>query len=133
MSAVVQQRHQRLRHHLDPHDSAQPTDLWWLITRAHRYAAAAGITIDVVLDAQTYQRRTGLSVGTWWAGAAYTGPPGARLAVPLLYLNPRLLLTRGDAETVIAHEVMHARWPSYGHRRIAFERAQQLLDAVASE
>lgn len=131
MTTVVQARHRQLRHHLDHAAAAALTDAWWLITRVHEYATAAGITVDVVLDAVSYRRRTGLDVGVWWAGAAYTGPPAARRAKPLIYLNPQLVPTRGEAELVIAHEVMHARWPSYGHRPAAFARAQYLLDTVA--
>lgn len=132
MSALVRHRQSLLRHHLDPADSATRADLWWLLTRTHAYAAAAGIAVDVVLDQRSYHHWTGRTVGDWCAGAAYTGPVGARWPVPLIYLSPRLLPTRGDAETVIAHEVMHARWPSYGHKKIAFARAQQLLDTVAA-
>lgn len=130
MTTVVQVRTQQLRHHLDDLTAATPCDQWWLLTRTHEYAAAAGIAVDVVLDALSYRRRTGLDVGQWWAGAAYTGMPGARIAKPLVYLNPGLIPTRGDAELVIAHEIMHCRWPSYGHRAIAFSRAQALLDQV---
>lgn len=129
---ITQLRTQQLRHHLDPGIAALPADPWWLVTRTHQFAAAAGITVDVVLDALTYRRRTGLEVGRWWAGAAYTGKPGARIATPLIYLNPRLCPTRGQAELVIGHEIMHARWPSYGHSKVAFDRAQHLLDTVRS-
>ena len=131
MTTIVQARTQQLRHHLDPVTASTPCDQWWLLTRAHEYAAAAGIAIDVVLDAWSYRRRTGLDVGRWWAGAAYTGMPGERVTTPLVYLNPRLIPTRGEGELVIAHEIMHCRWPSYGHRAIAFTRAQGLLDRVA--
>jgi hypothetical protein len=131
MTTVVQARHQQLRHYLDDVTAERPADLWWLITRTHQYAAAAGITVDVVLDALSYRRRTGLDVDPWWAGATYTGMPGARPVRPLVYLNPRLIATRGDGELVIVHEIMHGRWPSYGHRAVAFDRAQQLLDTVA--
>ncbi|WP_430787172.1 hypothetical protein [Actinoplanes sp. G11-F43] len=127
---ITQLRTQELRHHLDPHLAAMPADPWWLVTRTHQFAAAAGITVDVVLDAVTWCRRTGLQVGRWWAGAAFVGEPGARVPVPLIYLNRQLCPTRGQAELVIVHEMMHARWPSYGHRKIAFDRAQQLLDVV---
>jgi hypothetical protein len=132
MTTVVQHRHRQLQHHLNPATAALPADLWWLITRTHQYAAAAGIGVDVVLDAASYHRRTGLTVGPWWAGAAYTGEPGNRPAKPLIYLNPRLIPTRGDGELVIAHEVMHGRWPSYGHRAVAFDRAQRLIDLAAA-
>lgn len=128
----MQDRHRQLHHQLHDAVAALPADPWWLITRTHQYAAAAGISVEVVLDDASYRRRTGLDVGAWWVGAAYTGTPGDRSAKPLIYLNPRLIPTRGDGELIIAHEIMHGRWPSYGHRAVAFDRAQRLLDRVGA-
>ncbi len=132
MSALVQTRHQQLRHRLNAHQAVRYADAAWLIARTHAYAAVAGVRVEVVLNAAVYAQRTGLAVSDWWAGDTFTGPAGARRRIPIVYLNPALLPTRGDAETVIAHEIMHARWPSYGHRPVAFTRAQQLLDAFGA-
>jgi len=132
MSALVQTRHRQLHHHLADDQARMVTDAGWLISRAHRYAAAAEVLIEVVLDPAQFARRTGLSVPDTWAGVAYTGPAHQRLRAALVYLNQALMPTRGDAERVIAHEIMHVRWPSYGHREVAFTRAQQLLDTVDS-
>ncbi|MEU1812986.1 hypothetical protein [Micromonospora aurantiaca (nom. illeg.)] len=132
VETAVQRRHRRLRHRLPTGTANLPADPQWLLDRVLTYAEAAKVPVTVILDAQAYTARTGVPVTPLTAGDCYTGPPGDRAAVRVIYLSPVLLPTRGVAECVIAHEIMHARWPSYGHRPIAFQRAQELLDHVGA-
>ena len=114
-----------------PADEASlPVDPTWLSARALDFARVAGMRFLLVLDAGRYGRLTGQQLSTADVGRAYLGPANARLAVPLLYLQPAALASRGDADQVLAHEVTHLKWPSYGHKVLAFERAQWLLNQI---
>jgi len=42
-----------------------------------------------------------------------------RLSMPLMVVNLAQVPTRGSADKVLAHETMHLRVPSYGHKREA--------------
>ena len=126
-------RTRALRHGLPDAIAALPVDAGWLALRTERFAAASGIEVRLVLRPATYERLTGQRPSPGAAGhACLYGQDGTRFTVPVVYLNPGLLADRGDAEQVLAHEFMHVRWPSYGHKREGFERAQQLLDALAN-
>lgn len=50
----------------------------------------------------------------------FAGPADARDEHALIYLNLEHLAHRREADRVLAHEFMHLRWPSFGHKQIAF-------------
>ncbi len=129
-SALTIARTQALRSPLPEYEGGLPADELWLRARAAQFARAAGLRFLLVLDAARYMRLTGQQIGAEVVGRAYRGPEGARLAVPLLYLQQASLATRAEADQVLAHEATHLKWPSYGHKVAAFDRAQWLLDQV---
>lgn len=124
-------RTRALRHSLPTEIASLPVDAGWLALRTEKFEAASGIGVRLVLSLAAYHRLTGRRPSPDAAGhACLFAPDGSRFPLPVVFLNPGLLRDRGDAEQVLAHEFMHARWPSYGHKREGFERAQQLLDAL---
>jgi hypothetical protein len=62
----------------------------------------------------------------------FLGEYGRRLDIPLMAVNLTHVATKEAADRVFAHEVMHLRWPSYGHKQVAFDRAQNVLDTVGA-
>ena len=102
----------------------------WLRDRARLFSAAAEVKFHLITSAALYTRMTGEQLNDGDIGRAHLGPAEARLPVPLVYLNVGALETRRAADQALAHETMHVGWPSYGHKAIAFERAQQVLDTV---
>ncbi|MFC5645368.1 hypothetical protein [Kitasatospora cinereorecta] len=129
-SAITIARTRALRSPLLAHEADLPADAPWLRGRAQQFTRAAGLRFLLVLDAAQYSRLTGQQIGVEVVGRAYRGPENARMAVPLLYLQQAALATRTEADQVLAHEVTHLKWPSYGHKIKAFDRAQWLLDQV---
>lgn len=124
---LTQRRHAALRSPLpDDLQRAVPTEAW-LRRRCVQLLAAADVAAELVFDADEYEARTGRPADPWRAGEVFRG---RGMDVPLLYIRLALLPDNAEADRVITHEVMHLRWPSYGHKQAAFERAQQLLDAV---
>jgi len=130
MSAIARRRHARLRAGLPAEQAMGPVTPAWLQHRVAYYLELADIDAELILDATDYVRRTGRPHDPRRAGEVYRWPD--RADRPLLFLDPYHLPSREEATRVIAHEVMHLRWPSYGHKQIAFHRAQQLLDAAAA-
>ncbi|GJF30278.1 hypothetical protein KNE206_29780 [Kitasatospora sp. NE20-6] len=129
-SAITIARTRALRSPLPACEADLPADVPWLRARAPHFARAAGLRFLLILDAAKYTRLTGQQIGVEVVGRAYRGPESARLAVPLLYLQQAALATRTEADQVLAHEVTHLKWPSYGHKVKAFDRAQWLLAQV---
>ncbi|RKE03010.1 hypothetical protein [Streptomyces sp. TLI_171] len=127
-SALTIARTRALRSPLPACEAALPADQLWLRARAQQFARAAGLRFLLVLDSAKYTRLSGQRVGAEVVGRAYRGPESTRLPVPLLYLQQDALATRAEADQVLAHEVTHLKWPSYGHKVAAFDRAQWLLD-----
>ncbi|MFE4516708.1 hypothetical protein ACFRMQ_21230 [Kitasatospora sp. NPDC056783] len=111
-------------------DAEQLPTTTWLRDRARLFSAAAKVKFHLITSAALYTRMTGEQLSSGDVGRAYSGPASARLPVPLVYLNLEVLGTRRAVDKALAHEVMHVGWPSYGHKAIAFERAQQVLNAV---
>jgi len=126
----TQARHNALRPALPAATAARPVTRQWLLARIQQYLELANVDAHPILDAEEYEQRTGRPPDPGRAGEIFRGPPADPVRPPLLYLNPTLLPTCAEADRLIAHEVMHLRWPSYGHKREAFARAQQLLDTV---
>nr|BEK71297.1 hypothetical protein KPHV_85240 [Kitasatospora purpeofusca] len=113
-------------------EAVQAPTASWLRDRARLFSTAASVRFHLITQAGLYTRMTGEQLSTGDIGRAYFGPDGARLPVPLVYLNLPALGTRRAADQALAHEVMHIGWPSYGHKAIAFDRAQHVLDTVGS-
>lgn len=125
-------RTQALRHHLPAETAARPVDAGWISLRTARFEAASGVSVRLVLRAATYRSLTGQLPSPRAAGqACLYALDGTRMNPAVVFLDLSLLHDRGQADRVLAHEFMHVCWPSYGHKAAAFERAQQLLDALA--
>ncbi|MBV9025223.1 MAG: hypothetical protein JO362_15850 [Streptomycetaceae bacterium] len=98
------------------------------------------LRVDRGLDALNHARAlTGAAAGHASAGECRKCPfselSEERWASPALLTLPHYLAqvpTRGSADKVLAHETMHLRVPSYGHKREAFACAQVILDLVGS-
>lgn len=129
MSTLVQLRHRQLRHHLPARHAQRHVDESWLRARFEQYPTAAGIEADLHLAREVYAAATGTRPPNSSIGMAYR--PIDRTAWRCAFIDLEQLHTRGQAELEIAHEVMHLTWWSYGHRPIAFLRAQQLIDTLA--
>lgn len=107
--------------------AASPTSRDWVATRLAEYCHFVSVAADFTADPALYCALTGRAKDLYRAGEVFRFSPPQR---PLVHVNLRLAPTLGQAELVIAHEVMHLRWPSYGHKQIAFQRAQELLDSI---
>lgn len=126
--SISAERHAQLRHHLPSRIAHRVVDEHWLRARFSRYCAAAGITADLYVTRNGYHRATGQRPRPANIGMAFR-PAGE--GQQCIFIDLEQLRTRGQAELELAHEIMHLRWWSYGHRAIAFTRAQQLIDTVA--
>lgn len=123
-------RHFALRHRLGTEEAAKPATRAWVSERIHRYAEVAGVgAVAAVTTAAAYQALSGRPVveGMWGEANWSCGER------PVVYVDPAKAGTRAQAELVVAHEVAHVRWRSYGHRTVLFERCQQLIDRLALE
>lgn len=127
---VTDARHAALRSPLPPHERDLPVDMGWLRWRAKQFAYVSQRPFHLVVDLQAYASVTGMPFYAHYAAQVYLGPEDARLAVPLMAINLSLVKTREDADRALAHETMHLVVPSYGHKKTAFARAQQLMDLV---
>ncbi|MCG7524017.1 hypothetical protein MHW47_06115 [Streptomyces sp. OfavH-34-F] len=96
------------------------------------FREAAERSFALTFDIARYAEATGLRFHPHYVAQVYRGEEGARLDTPLMVVNLAQVSTRADADRVLAHECMHLRVPSYGHKKSAFACAQEILDQVAS-
>lgn len=130
MSATTMRRHFALCHRLSTAEAVQPATAAWVVARIHRYAGVAGVApVVATTSGPEYQAFSGRPVGPDMWGEANWACGGC----PVVYVDPAKARTRGAAELVVAHEVAHVRWRSYGHRRVLFDRCQALIDQVAEK
>ena len=133
MSGQCVSRQLALVHHLPAAEALLPATPAWTQDRFRRYCHAAGLPAAVLFTDRTrYAHAKGEPVRHDAAGETHFGLPGQRLRVPLVLIDPARCGTRALTETVIAHEVVHARYPSLGHSARFFHHVQQLLDTVAA-
>ena len=134
MSAQTVGRQLGLLHRLPAEQAIQPADPRWVRRRLLTYQQVAGIpAMRTFTDRDAYACAKGEPLRPDAAGEAHTGLPGSRLTVPLVFVDPARCGTRALAETVVAHEVTHARYLSLGHSQRFFDRVQELLDGVAAQ
>ncbi|MEU9255755.1 hypothetical protein AB0D66_28390 [Streptomyces sp. NPDC048270] len=107
-------------------------DTRWLRARAELFKEAAERPFALTFDTARYAEATGLPFHSHYVAQVFRGEPGSRLKVPLMALNLARVGTRADADRALAHECMHLRVPSYGHKLEAFACAQDILDRVGS-
>lgn len=131
--ALTVERTEALLHGLPTEIAALPADVDWLRWRAELFAKATGTRVRLVVTPVAYRALTGLAPAPGAVGHACLYAHGVRLVRPVVYLAPARLADRGAAEQVLAHEFMHVKWPSYGHKLAAFAAAQHLLDVVAED
>ncbi|WP_432140039.1 hypothetical protein [Streptomyces sp. bgisy154] len=125
-------RHEALVSRLPPGEAQLPVDTRWLRERAELFRQAAERPFALTFDTVWYAEATGLAFHPHYVAQVYRGEPGARLETPLMVMNLNMVPTREDADRALAHECMHLRVPSYGHKREAFACAQAILDRVGS-
>ncbi|MER5356306.1 hypothetical protein ABT093_39060 [Kitasatospora sp. NPDC002551] len=125
-------RHEALVSRLPPREAQLPVDTRWLRGRAELFRQAAERPFALTFDTAWYAEATGLVFHPHYVAQVYRGEPGARLETPLMVMNLNMVSTREDADRALAHECMHLRVPSYGHKREAFACAQEILDRVGS-
>jgi hypothetical protein len=125
-------RHEALRSPLPQDELGTAVDPQWLRSRADLFMEAAERSFVLTLDLDHYASRTGLQFHTHYAAQVFRGKHTQRLEVPLMAVNLVHVRTREAADKVLAHECMHLRVPSYGHKTAAFACAQRLLDGVGS-
>ncbi|MEU6405410.1 hypothetical protein [Streptomyces sp. NPDC046985] len=125
-------RHEALLSPLPPGQAQLPVDTRWLRARAELFREAAERPFALTFDSTRYTETTGLHFHPHYVAQVYRGEEDARLETPLMVVNLARVPTRADADRVLAHECMHLRVPSYGHKKIAFAYAQEILDQVAS-
>ncbi|MCX5216209.1 hypothetical protein OG689_44545 [Kitasatospora sp. NBC_00240] len=123
-------RHEALRSPLPAEELLEPVTTKWLRNRAGLFMRAASRPFALTFDLARYSEASGLAFHEHYVAQVYRGDAGNRLDVPLMAVNLALVPTREAADKVLAHESMHLRWPSYGHKRQAFAGAQNLLDKV---
>lgn len=126
-AAATQARHFALTHHLPAGVAAEPASARWVRQRARRYAAAAGVELHTVTTSpDRYTALTGIPVGPDdWGKASWAA------GRHIVYIQPHCGGgTKGGVELVVAHEISHLRWPSYGHRTVFFDRVQRLVDTA---
>lgn len=127
-TSTTQQRHDRLRHHLPPRVARRSVDEAWIRGRFLAYQHATTQALVLCLTRADYSALTGSEPPATSLGMTYRHRESG---IRVIFLDLEQLQTRGQAELTLAHEMMHAQWWSYGHRPIAFRRAQELIDAVA--
>jgi len=125
-------RHAALRSPLPAQEAQLAVDTQWLRRRAQLFATAAERPFTLMFDLAKYSQITGIQFHDHYVAQVYRGEYGARLAVPLMAVNLRRVRTREDADRVLAHETMHLKVPSAGHKVAAFAAAQRLLDLVGA-
>lgn len=125
-------RHEALLSPLPAPESLLPVDTRWLRARADLFKEAAERPFTLTFDTAGYSEATGLPFHPHFVAQVFRGEPESRLDVPLMALNLARVTTRADADRALAHECMHLRVPSYGHKREAFACAQNILDRVGS-
>jgi lysine/ornithine N-monooxygenase len=125
-------RHEALRSPLPPAELGLPVTTQWLRARAELFARVAERHFRLTFDPAQYSKATGLLFAPHYVAQVYRGEPDQRWEVPLMVVNLARVLTREAADRVFAHETMHLRVPSYGHKRQAFAWAQQALDRVGA-
>ncbi|OIV36993.1 hypothetical protein BIV57_13475 [Mangrovactinospora gilvigrisea] len=125
-------RTRALRSPLSPSQARLPLGFPWLRQRVAHFVDVAERDCELMVDLQAYAAATGITFADNCAAQVYWGPVEQRRPVPLLAVNLALVPTCGEADQVLAHEFMHLRWPSYGHKAVAFQRAQGLLDRLAA-
>ncbi|MCM2430905.1 hypothetical protein [Streptomyces sp. RKAG337] len=125
-------RHEALSSPLPAEERDSPVDTRWLRSRGGLFAQAAQRPFELTFDLVWYAKRTGLPFHPHYVAQVYRGEPEQRLEVPLMVVNLARVRTREAADKVLAHESMHLRVPSYGHKREAFACAQEILNAVGS-
>ncbi|MFF7647864.1 hypothetical protein [Streptomyces canus] len=125
-------RHEALVSPLPVVECVQAVDPRWLRTRAELFMEASQLPFALTFDLARYSQVTGLTFHAHYAAQVFLGEHDSRLDIPLMAVNLTHVPTREAADRVFAHEVMHLRWPSYGHKRVAFDRAQNVLDMVGT-
>jgi hypothetical protein len=129
---VTVARHEALRSPLPAEQLLLPVDTTWLHSRAELFRQAAQRPFTLTVDVAEYSKVTGLPFHPHYVAQVYRGEAGHRLPVPLMVVNLDQVPTREAADKVLAHETMHLRVPSYGHKREAFACAQAILDLVGA-
>ncbi|MGA5442505.1 hypothetical protein ACPCKW_23715 [Streptomyces griseoincarnatus] len=127
---LTRARHEALVSPLHDVERVQAVDPRWLRDRAQVFMEAARLSFALTFDLARYSEVTGLDFHPHYAAQVFLGEHGSRLEIPLMAVNLTHVPTREHADRVLAHEVMHLRWPSYGHKQLAFARAQTVLDRV---
>lgn len=133
------QRHLSLRVPLEMLTAIEPVSSSWILNRAHGWLDA--FTVDgrrgtrIISDRQEWLTVTGyeLAEPVWGLvdkarGETVKDDPrtGTRDDPFLLFLDlKRLTISRGFAESVVAHEVTHLRYKSLGHSQQFFNRVQE--------
>lgn len=123
-------RHEALVSPLAEAECGQAVDPRWLRERAELFMEASQLPFTLTFDLARYSHVTGLKFHAHYAAQVFLGEYGRRLDIPLMAVNLAHVATKEAADRVFAHEVMHLRWPSYGHKQVAFDRAQNVLDTV---
>src|SRR6266568_355254 len=129
-TTITQRRHAQLQPRMTPELATGPVTEQYAHARARQFLAAAQVDAEITFDASVYQQRTARALDPRTAGELFRGPSDDRMPIPLLYFNLALAPDRQELDRILSHEVMHAGWPSYGHKEAAFTRAQRLLDTV---
>lgn len=128
MSAPALQRHLALRTSMPTGIGQMPVDVAWLSERADWYRRRwlPNADIDIVFNRDD------------WAGIA-TKQPGPHDWGMIervtgthsrLFIDPVVGFAAGFADTVIAHEITHARFRTLGHSDRFFARVQETLNAA---
>jgi len=122
---VTQQRQGALISGLE--SAAAPSTVDWLQHRMGVLLAAAKLpAMPLYLSRDDYAAAGGPQLP-----AHVVGDAAHRL--PAIFVDPTYARNRGDADRLLAHEVAHHRWPSYGHKAVFFRRCQRLLDLAAHD
>ena len=123
-------RHEALRSPLPKAELTMPVTTQWLRARAGMFAQVAQRPFDLTFDLARYSKVTGVSFRDHYVAQVFRGAAEQRWDMPLMAMNLARVPTREAADRALAHETMHLRVPSYGHKREAFAWAQQALDRV---
>ena len=129
---LTRARHEALVSPLPVVECAEVADPRWLRTRAELFMEASQLPFTLTFDLARYSQVTGLNFHAHYAAQVFRGEHGRRLGIPLMAVNLAHVPTKEAADRVFAHEVMHLGWPSYGHKQVAFARAQNVLDTVGA-
>ncbi len=123
-SPVTVARRAALAHRLPVEVATRPATAAGVTTRAAAFAGAAGVHLDrVTTSRREYRAQTGIDVA-----ADTIGEASWHHGRHVVFIDPDGCRDTGTAETLIAHEIGHLRWPSYGHKVMFFTRVQELLD-----